>query len=90
MTWHKDFGILGEGKSRNPLLLTQNNDRLWNLLLQSTNLGVYVLGQGHDDFGTFTGTEPPNLHPHLLKPAEIFETTVLRLQAKKNKNKHDF
>ena len=46
--------------------------------------------QGHDDFGTFTGTEPPNLHPHLLKPAEIFETTVLRLQAKKNKNKHDF
>ena len=51
-------------------------DRLWNLLLQSTNLGVYV---------PLKGTEPPNSHPHLLKPAEIFETIVFRLQAKKNK-----
>ena len=49
-------------------------DRLWNLLLQSTNLGVYV---------PLKGTEPPNSHPHLLKPAEIFETIVFRLQAKK-------
>lgn len=59
-------------------------DRLWNLLLQSTNLGVYV---------PLKGTEPPNSHPHLLKPAEIFETIVFRLQAKKKlkiKNKHDF
>lgn len=58
MTWRKDFGILGEGKSRNPFLLTQNNDSLWNLLLQSTNLGVYVLLKG------MTTSEPSQVPNH--------------------------
>lgn len=62
MTWREDFGIAGEGKSRNPLLLTQNNDRLWNLLLQSTNLGVYVPLKG---MTTSKPSQVPNHPAHI-------------------------
>ena len=40
------------------ILLTQNNDRLWNLMLQSTNLGVYVMLKG------MTTSEPSQVPNH--------------------------
>lgn len=83
--WHSGWRQIQKSPSFN----TKQRSSL-ELVLTEHKSWCICPAQGHDDFGTFTGTEPPNSHPHLLKPAEIFETTVLRLQAKKNKNKHDF
>ena len=47
MSWREDFGTLGEGKSRNPLLLTENNGSSLELVVTEHKSWCICPAQGY-------------------------------------------